>query len=517
MRKIRKKTIILVGLFCFLFLFIRLPKINTDEINPDGVNWHYRMQQFIVGLKTGQLEKTYQHYHPGVTLMWIAGVPVEIYKQITNVTVYDMNNFEDFHLVAKVSVIFAQLILSLLAMFLLSKILGFDKSFLVILLLSLEPFFLGNSRLFHMDVLFALFTFDALLFSYIALQNENKTAALFAGIFLALSFLTKSIGIGAFLFVIFYSLKLILVDRKSNFAKSYFPILLGSFLISLFLFFPALFKGPIYYISEIFKESERIGVRNSHGQIIFGEYTEDLGPEFYPLVIIMKVSPFVLLGITFAIICLLLNFKKIFQNKRQYVQNFPTYLVFFYLAYLLVMTFPSKKIDRYLIPMYPLFSYIAVMGFSEVLDKFKKYKRHVVFSIVSAFAVFVILPDINLFPYYFTYTSLLFGTPEKANSVIAQKPFGIGIFEVRDAIINKYGDHPRLGFIDVKPIEAIYPNSKVFDVRVTGPGSYEYIVLGVNEVMPEKISQDTRFNFEKDISIYINGLEYWRIYAKKTK
>jgi hypothetical protein len=72
-----------------------------------------------------------------------------------------------------------------------------------------------------------------------------------------------------------------------------------------------------------------------------------------------------------------------------------------------------------------------------------------------------------------------------------------------------------LGFIDTKPIDAIYPNSKVFDIRVVGPGSYDYIVLGINESIPEKVTNDKRFTFEKDISIYINDLEYWRIYAKK--
>jgi hypothetical protein len=517
MRKTSKKIIIAVSIFCFLFLFTRLPKISTDEINPDGVNWHYRMQQFVVGLKTGQLEKTYQHYHPGVTLMWIAGIPVEIYKQITNITVYDMDNFEHFHLVAKASVIFAQLILSLLAMFLLSKIVGFKKSFLVILLLSLEPFFLGNSRLFHMDVLFTLFMFDALLFAYIALRDANKAATMFTGIFLTLSFLTKSIGIGAFIFVIIYSLKFILMDRRLNFTKSFIAILMSSFLISLFLLFPALFKGPVYYISEIFKESERIGVRNGHSQIIFGEYTEEAGPGFYPLVFLMKVSPFTLLGIAFAVIYFLVDFKKIFQNKRGLTQSFSIYLTLFYLAYLAVMTLPPKKIDRYLLPMYPLFSCTAVIGLYKALDKFKEYGRYAVLLIVSAFALFIIVPDTTLFPYYFTYTSPVFGSSEEANRIIAQKPFGIGIFRVRDEIINKYGDHPALGFFDVKPMEAIYPNSKVFDIRVTGPGSYDYIVLGVNEVIPEKISQDKRFNFEKDISIYLNGLEYWRVYAKKTK
>jgi hypothetical protein len=283
----------------------------------------------------------------------------------------------------------------------------------------------------------------------------------------------------------------------------------------LFLFFPAMFKTPVYYLSEIFRESVRVGVRNGHSQIVFGELTDEAGPEFYPLALLLKVSPFTLLGIVFAIFYFILNLKKVFDNKKHPIQESLLYLLYFYAAYLLVMTFPSKKIDRYLVPMYPFFSYAAVIGFSGVFNSLRKYRNLVIFLVGAAFTVFVILPDITLFPYNFTYTSPVFGSPEKANGIIAQKPFGIGIFEVRDVIVNKYGDHPRLGFIDTKPINSIYPNSKVFDIRVTGPGSYDYVVLGINESFPEKITKDKMFSFEKDTSIYINDLEYWRIYVKK--
>lgn len=515
--KISRQKIILISFFCFIFLFSRLPKISTDEINPDGVNWHYRMQQFVIGLKTGQLEKTYQHYHPGVTLMWIAGIPVEIYKQITGITVYDMNNFQSFHLVAKTSVVLAQLALSILGIYLLSKVTGFRKSFLTFLFLSLEPFFLGNSRMFHMDVLLALFVFNTLLFSYLSLKSENKISMVFAGIFLSLSFLTKSIGIGVLLFVVFYAIYYLTINKKLVFFKIFLTIIFISFVISLFVFFPALFKGPVYYLSEIFSESERVGVRDGHGQIIMGEYTREAGLSFYPLVLLMKVSPFILLGILFWIIYLFSNFKKIFSDKKIFFTRFTTYLLIFYLGYFVVMSFPTKKIDRYMIPIYPLLSYLAVIGFEGIGEYLKKYKKQMSFLLITAFIVFVIIPDIKLFPYPFTYTSPLFGSSDSANKVIAQKPFGIGIFELKKHILNNYGDYPKLGFIDVKPIEAIYPNSKVFDIRVTGPGSYDYIVLAVNENMPDKIRTDTRYYFEKSSSVYINGLEFWRVYAKKTR
>ncbi|HQG78710.1 MAG TPA: hypothetical protein PK564_00005, partial [bacterium] len=76
----------LLLIFSVLFFATRLPGLKDDVINPDGAAWHYRSEQFIVGIKNKQFEKTYQHYHPGVTLMWIAGTAVEVYKKVSGVT-----------------------------------------------------------------------------------------------------------------------------------------------------------------------------------------------------------------------------------------------------------------------------------------------------------------------------------------------------------------------------------------------------------------------------------------------
>ena len=123
---------------------------------------------------------------------------------------------------------------------------------------------------------------------------------------------------------------------------------------------------------------------------------------------------------------------------------------------------------------------------------------------------FIVWPLINFYPFYFIYTNPLFGSPESANKIIGQKSFGVGIYDLKDIITAKYGE-PRLGFIDTKPMEAIYPNSKVFDIRVNGTNDYDLLVLGINEEMPVDISK----KFVKSSSVYINDLEYWRVYEKQ--
>ncbi len=122
----------------------------------------------------------------------------------------------------------------------------------------------------------------------------------------------------------------------------------------------------------------------------------------------------------------------------------------------------------------------------------------------------------------------MFGSPENADKFIAQKPFGIGIQDVRDVILEKYRHYPRVGFVDSKPMRAIYMNSRTKDIRVDGAGDYDLLILGINDEYNEDIQEmNIRFlnssneviinkvGFAKDTSIYINGLEFWRIYVKE--
>ena len=503
--------ILVFGLTRFLFL-------GPDEINPDGVNWHYRSQQFIVGLKSGDFERTYQHYHPGVTLMWITGVPIEIYKQITGITTYDQFNFLAFNTVAKVSVVAAQLILTFILLYYLTRVVGFKIAYFSVFLFSLEPFFMGNSRLYHMDILLALFVLIGLLISWLNLRNFSYKGTILTGVFLSLSFLTKSIGIGALFFVLIFSTAYFANKKDLRGLLKYFCTILGAFIVTTFLLFPALWVRPVYYMTEIFAESERVGIRKGHEQIVFGETTQDAGILFYPLVLLIKVTPFLITGLA---LCLIKCAKsatavmKIFASKYS---NPYLYLAVFYLGYFFVMIYPSKKLDRYMLPLYPFLALLAAHGILRfyLLIKTTRLKKIFMSLAIFSFTLFYILPAVVDFPYYFTYTSPLFGTAESANRIIAQKPFGIAVPALKDYIIEKYGGEPELGFIDTKPMKAIYSNSKVADIRINGVSDYELLVLGINEEMPEKVLKSgTRFR--KDSSLYVNGLEYWRIYVKEDK
>ncbi|MBD3366154.1 hypothetical protein GF360_02295 [candidate division WWE3 bacterium] len=535
MNKLFTNKVLLIFVFIVLFAATRLPYLGKDAINPDAVNWHYRSEQFVVGLKNGIWEKTYQHYHPGVTLMWVLGPTVEVARQINpEFRVYDHHNFLYLHTLGKQVLVAVQLILSLGVLYVFSKILGFYKGFFVTALFSLEPFFIGNSRMLHMDVLLTLFLCLGLGLAYLGLfsgkafskssegtvsstglsskgifKTGNPSIALiFSGVFLALAFLTKSIAIGAILFVLGMAV-LVKLKTPKELPKTLLLILVP-FVAALFLFFPALWVEPVHTIVRIFDEAERVGIRKGHGQIYFGKYTRDPGLFFYPVVIFLKTSPVLLLGVL-AFLATLLKASKGKPLVRFFRDNeisFLGFLTIFFAGYMLVMTISSKKIDRYLVPLFPYLSLMAVLGFASL----KKIKSAVIVSL-SLLALLAL--NYKAHPYQFTYTTPLVGSAERAHWMVAQKPFGIGIPYLKELILDSYGkNYPPLGFYDTKPMKTIYPATKVADVDVNGVSDYVFLILGPNEEMPEEVL-DSPYPFELDKVVNINGLDYWRIYDRK--
>ncbi len=504
--KLIKKEYFYIALFVLAFLFTRLPGIYGDNINPDGANWHWRSEQFVVGLKHLQLERTYQHYQPGVTLMWLVGPIVELVRQFNNDIPYNKDTFLVFDYVARIALIFVQLGLSIIGIYLLAKIVGFKRAWLVFVLFSLEPFFLANSRMLHLDILLTLLLTIGLILSYLYIRNNDWRYGSLSGMFLGLATLTKSVAVGGILFAVGFTLlqKILNNDIKSG-VKQGFVVLLSS-VVAIGLFLPALWVNAQEVLFLIYDGIERVGIRRGHGQVVFGEEVRDAGVSFYPLVFLLKSSPLFLLLAFIGVL------KTKWSSLKLNLREIPlsTYLTIFFLGYLIVMTISSKKIDRYILPIYPYASLLIVLS----LNWIKGLKSRIGMCVL--FGAFVLYPIINLYPHYFTYTNPFFGSPKYVHeNILAQKPFGIGIPALKREILDKYGYYPKLGFIDFKPMEAIYMASRVFDVNVDGPGNYQLMILGVNEEIPQKVL-DSPNKFNLDHTVEINELEYWKIYVKET-
>lgn len=512
------KEYLLLAVFIAIFLASRLPGLYGDTVNPDSVNWHWRAEQFVVGLKQLQLEKTYQHYQPGTTLMWIVGPTVELIKQFNGDLVYNQNTFLVFDYVSKVVLVFVQLELSILGIFLLTKIVDFKKAWLVFFVFSMEPFFLANSRVLHLDVLLTLLLFIGLLLSYLHLKKFNWWYGILAGVFLALATLTKSVAVGGILFAVGVGGLWVFLQRGWKESLKFGLSILIPSLVAFFVFLPALLVNTKEVLLLIYDGIERVGIRRGHSQTILGQDVRDGGVGFYPLVFLLKTSPFSLLLLILSLFGIKASAKK---EKKKLNLKFPSltlFLTIFFIGYLVAMTIATKKIDRYFLPVYPYLALLGVLGLYDLWGKLRvKAAKYLKVVLAIFFVAFVVYPFFSLYPYHFTYTNPFFGSPQFVHEkILAQKPFGVGMPALKDEILKRYGFYPTLGFVDIKPMEAIYKASRVYDVNVDGTRNYDLMVLGTNEEVPQKVL-DSDNKFVLDHIMYINGLEYWKIYVKASK
>jgi hypothetical protein len=276
--------------------------------------------------------------------------------------------------------------------------------------------------------------------------------------------------------------------------------------------FPAMWVSPAKTINRIFTESYVEGAEDGHTQVFFGHKTKDPGLTFYPIVLFMKTSPFMLTGVVIYIFSLIFTgIKRIKLKGKCSLKNisFILFISVFYLGYFLTISYFKKKIDRYLVSMYPFLGIVAVMGWY----KLRSIKILRLVSILI-FIYAVIYPLIVLFPHYLMYVNPIIGNAKDANEIVGQKLFGIGVFDLRNKIVERYGESSKIGSNDRGPLASIYPNGFVYDVLKEHPNSFKIMVLGPNKKFPQAIIENPKLKYKQVDSVYINGLEFWRIYRR---
>ena len=154
-----KKTILIYSLIAIVFLAFRLVGQGSDMANSDSIRWHRRSEKFLTAIKQGDLKSTYQHYQPGVILMWLnapvkqAGFWYQINQTDEPKTLENADYFPIIHGYSKNVVVLVLLALLLYQMWAISKLFSKEASYIYGLLIALEPYLIGIDRWFHLTSL----------------------------------------------------------------------------------------------------------------------------------------------------------------------------------------------------------------------------------------------------------------------------------------------------------------------------------------------------------------------------
>jgi len=181
-----KPTIRLISLIVIIFIprLIQLDRFLT----PDEPLFLEQARQFSQFLHTGDTTQTLGIGYPGVTLAWWTTLALELTgtQNAPGLTPYVVGRFANGLLTG----------LLLLGMYALSsRLLGRNPAWLGVTMLALDPFTLGYSRLFHLEIpLTLLMTLSGLAY-LLWLHEPRPRWLLLTGIFSGLALLTKSTAI----------------------------------------------------------------------------------------------------------------------------------------------------------------------------------------------------------------------------------------------------------------------------------------------------------------------------------
>lgn len=302
----------------------------------------------------------------------------------------------------------------------------------------------------------------------------------------------------------------------------------GSLVIFFFwLFWPAMWVAPLQTLHEVKVFAESAGDEGFGGRGVFfwGQiYPDDPGYWFYPVALLFRLTPLVLMGLVATIVSLLSMVKERWPIRDQAGwQWWGTVLLLVYsVLFALLMTLGAKKYDRYLMPIFPTLDLVAGVGWlwaGEWVTRRWLQPQQARLALGTGWAgllVLQILTTLPHLPYYYTYYNPLLGGPRQAVNYIR-----VGYAEGLDQVAAYLEGKP-----DVAELKLASANSSKFDGLFSGQtialdnlsGKWvqaDYVLIYISQLQRGKHSEDILdylARHEPEYTLKLHGLEYAWLY-----
>jgi hypothetical protein len=412
--------------------------------------WSDRAFYFIDAVLEGDWAATYQHYHPGVSLMWLTGIGLQIFSWLhgglTSGQLLGVESTKPGTLTQ--SVIAGVIPLALAIAFcialtypLLSRLAGRKIAFVAAFFLVFDPFFIESSKVIHPDALLSSLMLISVLMLLVYLKEGHIGWLILSGVFAGLGMLSKTPS----LFLIPYTLLVVTVailwpllirrrsGRRQDWRSAFWEIIKalviwGVVTIAvIIILWPALWVKPVEVINRVL-DGIIHHAEDPHGNPIFFNsiiYNEDPGAGYYLATMAWKTTaitfPLILAGIIFGL--------WLFQTPRAKVFWALVAYVFFFS---IQMALGNFKQMNYILPAFPALSILAAFGLVwtvETLSKFTSVNswKWLPLTIISAVLIIQVLLVIDHFPYFGTHFNNLLGGSKVAQKILPFQDNGEGL------------------------------------------------------------------------------------------
>lgn len=353
-------------------------------LTADEKNWIGRSYEFVRAFKDWRFNDMLQTTHPGVTTLWLVGGAVTAKMLLSHVP-FSFQNLSHFVVAAQLPVAVINALIVPVIYLLLLRLFPKQRGLaaLASVMMALDPFLIGYSRVAHVDALLAGFMFLAALATMLYVQKSYARRWLVASALLTgLAVLTKA---PAVFMVPFFGLVVLARERREFFRGVTIrergrDFLLWLLIVGLlfFLLWPAmLFVNNPQGNVLVLKRDLVIAAATPHNMT--ENYT--LNPSHYLYTLLTRTTPVTLV---FSVMVVIVSASRVLSTAlRPHRASSPAaggvrargggppssatrsavYLLIAYVFFfVLMMTLGAKKGDRYILPVYPAIDVLAAMG-----------------------------------------------------------------------------------------------------------------------------------------------------------
>jgi len=442
---------LLVSLILALSLAVRLQGLDVF-LTADELKWTCRSINFRTALARGDLAGTFQVGHPGVITMWagtlsLLGIDPADWREACEETRISrlavavgsqrLAELARFLFAARRPVAALTWLTTVVMVLLAARVFGRHVAPFAALLVGFDPFYLGLSRVLHLDALVAGFMLVSLLALLTSVgtddkrpttKDERRTAQgqrpfvpgrwlfIVSGLAAGLAFLNKSPA----LFLGPFSVAVMVVFGLRNRAPvraivrdlTLWNLAAGLTCLALW---PALWVNPISTVQAVLDKALGYAAEGHENLNFFlGQITNDPGPAFYLIAWAFRTTPLVWLGLAAALIAPMVRPFRAHSALRSLAT-----LLLYAALFTLFMTTGAKKFDRYLIPAFLPLDVLAAVGLAQLVQALfttvRRLWRWLVIAAVGVLQLGLVLPYA---PYYLSFYNPLLGGPAGARQAL---------------------------------------------------------------------------------------------------
>lgn len=493
-----------------LFIVALAPRIIGlgSFLTADEKTWMGRSYEFVRAFEDLRFNDMLQTTHPGVTTLWVSGVAITIKSVISHIP-FTNNNLIYFVKTSQFSIAFLNaLAIPAIYVLLLLAIRNRFLSVLAALVLALDPFVIGYSRVVHVDALMGSFLTLAVLSSILYAKYLTRPWLIASAILSILAILTKvpAIFIAPFILVALavyhprsLRSRIFLQDRLRDGA---IWMLIG--IVITLLIWPALLWVP--------NPAGNVLVLNrdiSAAAVTPHDSNEDynLDVRHYPFALLDRSTPVTLVaGLIGCAAIVWFAYKKRMPKEM--------FLMAVYLfGFVLMMTLGAKKGDRYIVSAFFALDVLAAYGIVVIAQLIRNKKRMALYAITGASLTYLLWVTASYHPYEIAYSNPLF--PDNLSQELG---WGEGLDQVA-AWLDKNDPHAVVASWYPEEL-GTFTSATVLHINAHTQNPVNYIVLYQNMFgrAPDYYSNDFIDEYyKKQDPVYvvkIAGKEYAWVYKK---